>query len=455
MECTKCNASVMDGAAYCVNCGALLEGKTACAGCGTVYEGNFCPACGTAKKAVKADEGKNKSTFAKISDIIGGASMMLGVIFSLFFVFFIGLILQGEMNGTQVTQSENIFYFFGDFYKEMKDLDTSDMGMTKWFSSLIQTHTTLYGVVGTVISALTILSVVAFAVVAIVKYTLAWLNGEEVKIDGWALATVLSFLVGSALFYAHIRFAGNVEATVEQEEIYLDIFTKFDKTTVAGIVLCAISVVIGVVFRLLAKGKEFWTKQTIGKMVLSGLGLACACTVFALAKNVAIVGEIGVMLGVANAKVEGGYMLVNVVSDILMGAATSTEMKSYYQITQNLSTLNVYNVIAQILLIALAVWSALMVLANVRGVAGEKQSGMIWSILSTLTAAALLVFTILSFNCLSGIVDLLVEEMGAEGYEYSLRGNYGSLICSIIFSAFMLALSIIRWVLVKREQNAK
>ena len=87
MECTKCNASVMDGAAYCVNCGALLEGKTACAGCGTVYEGNFCPACGTAKKAVKADEGKNKSTFAKISDIIGGASMMLGVIFPLLRIF--------------------------------------------------------------------------------------------------------------------------------------------------------------------------------------------------------------------------------------------------------------------------------------------------------------------------------------------------------------------------------
>ena len=196
--CEACGQLNDESFAFCCYCGARIDGKTACKNCGTVYEGSFCPACGNAKKtaSVKAKSGKAKrGRFGKICEIIGGGLMMAGVLLSLIFVFFIGLELAGEKT--------TIFTFFGEYYKEMKASGLGDVGETtsKWWVDLFENQITLYGVVGTVISSVTLLSVVAFSTVAIVKYVLSWVRKTENTANGWALASVVSYLVGAVLFF--------------------------------------------------------------------------------------------------------------------------------------------------------------------------------------------------------------------------------------------------------------
>jgi len=172
------------------------------------------------------------------------------VLFALVFVFFIGVELDGEKT--------NLYTFFGEYYKEMDTTGISSSGVTvsKWWKNLLETQTTLYGVFGTVISALTLLSVVGFAAVAAVKYILSWVKKTENTANGWAVASILSFVVGSLLFYAHLRL--NVSAVD-----YADIFSaigenaeiKFNGATAFGIAFSLACVGLGVIAATLSKGK--------------------------------------------------------------------------------------------------------------------------------------------------------------------------------------------------------
>ena len=162
MECRKCGTPAVEGAAYCSNCGARLDGKKpckacgklndesfaycvycgtridgkkVCSSCGNAYEGNFCPVCGQADlnksqngNASVRTEGKSVfGTVRKIFDIVGGGAGMLAVAFALIFVFFIGVV---DRNGTNGDEAMGIFYYFGDFFKEVKELDLSGESTT-------------------------------------------------------------------------------------------------------------------------------------------------------------------------------------------------------------------------------------------------------------------------------------------------------------------------------------
>ena len=473
MECKKCGTPAIAGASFCANCGARVDGKkaceacgqfndennvycvycgtrmdskTACETCGTVYEGNFCPACGHAKAETRKPAkktGESKGLFKKICDIVSGGSMIFGVLCSFIFVFFIGLILRGNFDG-DMSESDNIFYFFGDFYKDLKDLDGSGGEMTPWFENLIKGQAISYGVIGTVISALTILCVVGFGTVAVVKYILGWVNKKESKIDGWAIACGLSFLVGAALFYAHIHLAMKVE--LYDEEMFG--VTKFTGATVAGIVLVVVALGIGVVARMLTKGKELWKNGGIIKTTLAIVGVVLAGVLLALAQNSAF--AIGMEIEEVEMELKATFMVANLAGDILGAMSLTPEMANYYDITETLNTVNVYNTISQLLTVALAVFAALAIAGHLRGAMGKKNFGLVWSICSAAVSVALLIFSILAFSGMESIIDLLLEETGGKMPNDALEGEFGVAICGVVFSMVLTAVSVVRGVFVKK-----
>ena len=107
--CAFCGQFNDEGQAFCVYCGARIDGKKVCKNCGSLYETNFCPTCGYSelkkpqstqpKKDTqpKKEKKSGKGLFAKILDIASNGSLMLGVIFAMIFVFFIGLVTTAEI----------------------------------------------------------------------------------------------------------------------------------------------------------------------------------------------------------------------------------------------------------------------------------------------------------------------------------------------------------------------
>lgn len=466
--CAFCGQFNDEGQAFCVYCGARIDGKKVCKNCGSLYETNFCPTCGYSElkkpqsTQPKKEKKSGKGLFAKILDIASNGSLMVGVIFAMIFVFFIGLVTTAEIPPLKYSESNDIFYFFGDFYKDMKDINVDDMGLTKWFKNLINGQVTTFGIIGTVLSALTILSVVAFGVVAIVKYILSWTTKTEQKVEGWAIACILSFFVGVALFFAYGYATAEMSLSGALKE-YLDgdlgVATKFNGSTVTAIVFCAIFLGLGIIFNLLGKGKAPWLGKALLVTIFTLVAVLFAGVLLILAENsvlsIGLVWDIkyeGKALGL-DAIVQAGFLGFNVVVDMLLAGTLDPAMDNYRAITQTLSAVNVYNLLSQLFVIALIVLAGLAVYSNVRGATGNKNSGLAWSICAVVVSVVLLVLTILAQAGVEKIVDLLLETAGPEAnaiLDNPVKGKLGVAICSVVFSVLLMALTIVRSVFAKK-----
>lgn len=465
MECKKCGQIVVDGASFCSNCGERVDGKKPCkacgkpndenfsfcvycgkplgakkrcVNCGTVYEGNFCPGCGTAAQP------KGKALLLKIFEIIGGAFTMLGALAALIFVFFIGLEGVGEYSGLELSETTNIFYFFGDAQKELSELDTTLSGMTQWFANLINNQIGLYTTLGVIVTVATLGAVVAFATMAIVKYILSWVKKTENKANGWALATVGSFLAGAVLFYSLLNLRLEVSSGVES----IGVYTKLNGVTVAGIILCAVAVVTGIVFRLIAKGKEFWTGKKIVGFVFTAVSVAFAGVLLGLAQNAGFGMEYATYRG-ESLELGFGYLAFNFVLDLGLGASVESFGDVYHEVTNYLFQLNSWNVCAQIAGIFTAILAAVTLVFSLRGLTGEKKSyGIIWASGLCLVTIFLLISTLAAQSAMNEILFY----MGADALENSFTYPVGVSVAAVVFSFLLLAGEVVR-LFVGKEKN--
>ena len=453
--CEACGQLNDENFAFCCYCGTRIDGKTACKTCGTVYEGSFCPACGNAKKTSPAKEKSGKAKqgrFGKICEIIGGGLMMAGVLLSLIFVFFIGLELAGEKT--------TIFTFFGEYYKEMKASGLGDVGETtsKWWVDLFENQITLYGVVGTVISSVTLLSVVAFSTVAIVKYVLSWVRKTENTANGWALASVVSYLVGAVLFFAHVRMRivsyGSVDLGGMDFSAMLgnEGGTEFNGVTVVGIVLGLVAVGLGLIANMLSKGKTPWT----GKRIL-GTVFGFAGVVFG-----------GVILAVSQFSASGfdffseegsleffaGFGLFNQAWDVVFCMLLQMDVgaKAYSQATTVLAQMNAFNVICMLSVVGLAVVAGGALCSNARGMQGGKSCAVIWLGLALAFSVVFLVFNILAWNSFMEVFEIIVDAIDGDMSAVEFNGKFAAPICAVVFSAISLAVAIVRSVFVKKQE---
>ena len=473
-ECGACGKLNDENFSFCIYCGARIDGKAVCANCGTAHEGSFCPSCGQAANAHSSERRGERSReraqggkggFARVCDIVGGAAMMLGVLFSVIFTFLIGLV---AVSDGKTVEKVNIFTFFGEYYKDTEDF--SGVGLTAWWKDLIEGQNTLYGVLGTVFAAVVMLCVVGFATVAIVKYILSWTKKTENKANGWALASILSFLIGAIWFYSYVKTSGAIEGAKELGISNSEAETKFNGATIVAIILCAVCVVTSVVFRFMGKGKEPWTGKRLGGTVCAIVGVLFAGVVLAMTQfagfnftmstaGLAAEYEILEQYNVDNllVKVLTGFGYFNVAANTVFSELITFDLGAelYNELTSELSILNAYNVIAQVGVLLLTVFAAFSVYANVRGVQGERNKGVLWAAFAVGSAVLVLVFHILSYGKFMNIIKLGETGEALEALEKMLSASFGVSICSVVFALLLLGVSIVRFVFVKKSKEVE
>ena len=206
---------------------------------------------------------RNTYTIGKLS--MSGGIALLGAVFALIFVFLIGFVgVTTETTGTKTVTAEegiNIYYFFGNAYKDLADVKTQVAAMQ--CESLLIADAYLYTIICTVLAAVTIGCVVGFAVPAIISYV-KYATGKTEKMDSkWALLTILSFLGGVAALFAqnYINVKTVLNGTTQT------MMTKANGATVAGVVLCIIFAALWLGAKLASYGSQWKEKAFIKKAV--------------------------------------------------------------------------------------------------------------------------------------------------------------------------------------------
>ena len=365
--CHACGQLNEEHFSFCVGCGTRIDGKTACPNCGTAFEGSFCPTCGAANKGKPVNnqtKREGRFSLSSVMEKVGGASMILGVLFSLIFVFFIGLV--ESLDGVR-GEKVGLFTFFGEYYKEMKTEEITEVveATSKWWGNLIEEQTTLYGVFGTIISAATLLCVVGFATVAIVKYILSFVNKTKDDSKGWALACIASYLIGAVLFYAHIRMQMSIYADGESSEGIVN----FNGATVVGLVFALVFLGLGIIGKLIAKGKTSWTGGKCVATVCALVGVLFAGAMVAAAQFSAFSFEL--FANGASINLTAGYGIFNIAADIGLApylyALPSQNATTYQTATTALSQMNLWNVFCICAVILLGVVAGGTLCATLRG----------------------------------------------------------------------------------------
>lgn len=471
MECRKCGAPAVEGASFCgkcgarldgkilckacgkynqeeydfcVYCGARIDGKTVCATCGNAHEENFCPYCGTAAKPAQAEKptqtAAGKSGFKTVADIIANAAMLLGAVLSLIFVFFLGLKMQVE--GME-EETMNIFYYFGEYAKEIKDMNIDQMNTTSWFINSINTQLDAAGIIGIILAVATLVTTATFAVIAIVKYSVGWAQGKHTNVEGWSLAAIICFLIGAVSLFA-FNFAtvdgdlGSLLGGSSSEGLI-----SFNGETVTAIVLLAVCVVVSVVFRMICEGKALWAKENIKKQTLTLISLVLAAAVFGISQGVNFAfsietDEIYASVGGAFVQLSGGLTIG------MAANFTSTSARGYYDVTNAVALMGNFSVFAAIFTVALTVFSGLALMENVRGAAGKEDKSLLWSILALASAVLVLVFSIICVSGVAEIFNVAQTVSGVKNPENVIYGNFTAPILAVVFTAVTFVISLIK-----------
>ena len=464
--CTACKQLNDENNAYCVFCGARIDGKRVCAHCGTAYEGKFCPGCGYGGEKVKSenpiiaplgkDEGNGKKwEWKRILNFSASCVGILGVLLALIFTFFIGVKVDGPaMDLLGLDVEENLYYFFGDFFKDAKALDSSTAlgaGMTR-----ITAYT--YGISGLVIGVVTIVLVVTFAAMAIVRFVVGLMGATNKSADKWSILTMCTFFFGTGAFYALHKLA----ITARVEGVSVSIRVALNGSASAGVILCAILLGLLVVCKLIAKGKTLFNTKEIVKLVIGVVGVALGAVVFICIKNSGVLhtisstviggsGDSGEIVGGFNPFLNGYG--VPFLIELARGA-----YEAGVDVFSEFDTAVVCGNVAQALLIAALLCAAFALCVKLTAVTDENaRSGMGWAISTFALLVVALVFALISVNAMKTVYEaslvigeVNLEEALASVVEFKTTG----IIVALVFAALLLGLSIVQFVL-RRVQKRR
>ncbi len=463
-ECIFCGKLNDERTAYCVYCGKRIDGKNVCSACGVAYEGNFCPSCGQARTSVRKSFSQEEKPYqvreknngnegfekvGKVFNIAGSGLAMLGVLCALIFVFFIGLTASPE--GFLSYLPNNLFYYFGKYYKEIGAIDYTaytETGVSQWFQDLLQRGNNTVGVFGTVISAAALLSVVTCAIGAIVIYVRQWLGLTQKRADGWALACIFSFLISAALF----AFLHNVKVSIYQEGV---VEVSLNGATKAGIVLCIVFTALFAFCRILELGKKLKSGKILGVILLGAVSFAFVLTAFLALNNACAILQVSspyignytfTEMDVDFLSMSG--LLVNeVLAQTLIVDFTGTQ---YFEITEALHTMTVCYLVAQITSVIAICTSGIATAVHIKKTITRKNGAALgWSISALIAAIVVLIFSAVGYNQIIefSIVGKIIDS------EAVLQTSYTPQIVAIVFLTLNVASAVLLKVLQKNNQE--
>ena len=296
MKCVFCGTDNPDGALFCKKCGKRQDGMATCPSCGkdTPADGDFCIYCGaclkrdgakdcqlkapardgasdlhnnaysaaaasesvssahgygtadeSAREAAAADytvgEGRTTAVAAAVKGalkVAAEAFAVLSALIGFIFVFFIGNDVSAGVGGVTagLGGGYNIFYFFGDVYKNIEStLESSGLGS----QNFVNYSYTAAAVAGTVCSALALAATVILFIATAVRYVRKLLKLTQKSVTGLAAATFFSYAFGVALFMMCVGGSAEMEGG--------NMVVTVNGATVAGLVLGGLFIVASAV----------------------------------------------------------------------------------------------------------------------------------------------------------------------------------------------------------------
>ena len=383
-KCTKCGKE-FDGK-FCPECGERFVDKEACPKCGALMERNstFCAECGTkldGSSPQKVSGGATTREKVKFGFYLSGIiCVLLSGLMGLVFAFVTGV---APKSGTTIGTGTMLYSYFGDAYK---GIDTtienikSALGMSK-IGSAREFAIYFPIVLGTVISAVGLLGVVALSVLTAINVYRKFYKKQDVNVVAPAVATYLTFatLATLLLVLSGVSADGNM--------------ISFSKPTLAGLITGGIFCGAGL---LLIAGANY--KKFIG--FDSAVG-----TAFAAAVSVLSVVVIALMALPAVEIVGGGE-----------GGALSpfnwlTTMLMLIEKDERFFEIMAYALVCGIAAIAVTVITAVTLFRKVPAISeGKNKSNIILSAVGVGLAIVYLVFTILLGNM---VIDVFNNELGS------------------------------------------
>ena len=467
MNCKICGTDNPEDAVFCKACGKRLDGTMVCQSCSASIPADsvFCPYCGgkqvvaqqkeqpkvqtaepvhtvaatepavetVAATPVKT-ENKGFKTFLKYA---APATALITAVLSLIFVFFIGLVATNIFNdgATSLRNRETIdlFYYFGDAYKEIKRgfdaLDDAGTAYSDYFANMSY----LQPVMGTIIVAFTLIAVCVLSILAIVRSIKCLLGKTQKTVGNLAVAAFLAYIAGAlALLALNNVSATNYEYGTEMSNVKVN----FNGATLAGISLCSIFAILYLCCTVASNGRELLKANTIVKCALSLVGIGLVIAIIALCSKPAITIDLSDEYpSYIEYKVQYGvtYLLAAMLVACMDWEASEAVL--------NLNEFTAYAIISFIMLVLTIIFATRALAGFARKMKENNKSHLVVCILFTVFALLWMAFTIVAGKEFLEAREYL--EWGT--FEGSL--DYAFPIASFVLSVAALAISIAQFCL--------
>lgn len=460
MICKNCEADNPDGAVYCKNCGMRFDGKRVCPSCGkeTPADGKFCIFCGSdtsikqkpakyaaatePQPAEKPQTSQNASAVVKtvFNKTALGAALAC-VLFSLIFVFLIGVVMEVDYLGIYPQTAEQSFgikEFFGKNYDTYRQAITQIDAYNQHANvNDVLTHFTadaqlISFIFQTVIMASTILAVLILSVIATI-YTVRNLLGKSQK-NGvkYAVAAYLVYVLGTVLLYSALNIDVNVGDAVETS-------VELSGATIAGLTLGGIFAAIAVVCRVCEQGKELLNAQTIINYSFALAGIVLP----AVALGLCSAPSIGMKEGMEDYG-EISYLY------LIAGLGTSFSNKEDYQAAGSALGTAALGTVAFVLVCVIAAFAVTAMISHANNLQKGKSKTLPYLIVTFVASIALLVVSILMGNEFIKAMEFLYEAEENADFGYAIP--IGILVVSALALIANIAHLIVKGATQKPEQ---
>lgn len=405
---------------FCPECGAKFVDKDACPKCGAVSDGKaaFCGECGARLDGGKTEKSGTAITRDKVKTVVylsGIICILISALMGLVFAFVSGVAAKSDSG----SESFMLYEYFGKAYEDLDSVKQSIHDAFNWASMGEAREFALYFpvVLGTVISAVGLLGVVALAALTCYKVYKKLYRKQEANIIAPAVATYLAFAtLATLLVMLNSARVGDTKTT-------------FSDPTLAGLIVGGVFCGIGVILTACSHPEAYK-----GFKVNLGCGLSVAVSVL----TVVVIAVLALPAGGASTSVYNitGTMVKNeAYTGLLPGMSgmllTVSEDETIYKVIA-------YCVIGGVAAIALAVISAVILFRKISAVCeGKNKGALILCSVAVALAAIYLAFTIL-------FIDVMIEGSTVEVKEY-----FAVPVTLLVFTVLALVAEVAGKILVK------